>query len=396
RHPELFTLAIAHVDADAFYASIEKRDAPELQARPVIVGGGRRGVVAACCYLARARGVRSAMPMFKALAACPEAVVIRPDMAKYAREAQRIRALMAELTPAVEILSIDEAVLDLSGTEALHRAPPAVVLARLARRIEQEVGVTVSIGLGPNRLLAKIAAGRDKPRGFTVIGRAEAAGLLAPEPVSLLPGIGPAMERRLAGLGITRLGQLAALSPAEARARLGEEGPRLAAYARGEDDRPVRPDRPPRGLSAETTFEVDLSALPALEAELWRMAERLARRLGEKDLAAAGIVLKLKRADFLVHSRSLRLPAPTRVPERLFAAARPLLAREADGQAAFRLIGLAAAPLAPGRLADPPDLAEPEAARQAARWAAVETLRRRFGEAAVVMGRSLRAPRRGG
>ncbi|MCX7685646.1 MAG: DNA polymerase IV, partial [Acetobacteraceae bacterium] len=372
RHPELFTLAIAHVDADAFYASIEKRDAPELQARPVIVGGGRRGVVAACCYLARARGVRSAMPMFKALAACPEAVGIRPDMAKYAREARRIRALMAELTPAVEILSIDEAVLDLSGTEALHRAPPAVVLARLARRIEQEVGVTVSIGLGPNRLLAKIAAGRDKPRGFTVIGRAEAAGLLAPEPVGLLPGIGPAMERRLAGLGITRLGQLAALSAAEARARLGEEGPRLAARARGEDDRPVRPGRPPRSLSAETTFEADLSALPALEAELWRMAERLARRLGEKDLAAAGIVLKLKRADFSVHSRSLRLPAPTRVPERLFAAARPLLAREADGQAAFRLIGLAAAPLAPGHLADPPDLAEPEAARQAARWAAVE------------------------
>ncbi|MCS6891673.1 MAG: DNA polymerase IV, partial [Rhodovarius sp.] len=183
---------------------------------------------------------------------------------------------------------------------------------------------------------------------------------------------------------------------AEARARLGEEGPGLAARARGEDDRPVRPGRPPRSLSAETTIEADLSALPALEAELWRMAERLARRLGEKDLAAAGIVLKLKRADFLVHSRSLRLPAPTRVPERLFAAARPLLAREADGQAAFRLIGLAAAPLAPGRLADPPDLAEPEAARQAARWAAVETLRRRFGEAAVVMGRSLRAPRRGG
>ena len=178
RHPELLTLAIAHVDCDAFYASVEKRDRPELAGRPVIVGGGTRGVVSASCYIARMNGVRSAMPMFKALAACPDAVVIPPDFAKYSEAARQIRALMARLTPLVQPLSIDEAVLDLTGTEALHGASPASVLARFARDVEAQVGVTISIGLAPNRLLAKIAAGRDKPRGFAVIG-SEARQLLA-------------------------------------------------------------------------------------------------------------------------------------------------------------------------------------------------------------------------
>ena len=179
-HPELLTLAIAHVDCDAFYASVEKRDRPELAARPVIVGGaGPRGVVAAACYVARIYGVRSAMPTYKALQLCPDAVVLRPDFTKYKQAARQIRALMAALTPLVQPLSIDEAVLDLAGTEALHGAPPAAVLAGFALQVEREVGITLSIGLAVNRLLAKIAAGRDKPRGFCVIG-AEAASLLAP------------------------------------------------------------------------------------------------------------------------------------------------------------------------------------------------------------------------
>jgi len=193
RHPELHTLGIAHVDCDAFFASVEKRDRPELAGRPVLVGGGVRGVVTAACYVARLSGVRSAWPMFKALKACPDAVVIRPDFAKYAAAARHIRTLMAELTPLMQPLSIDEAVLDLRGTEALHAASPATTLARFARRVEQEVGITVSIGLAPNRLLSKLAAGRDKPRGFAVLG-SEAARILAREPVRLLPGIGPAFE----------------------------------------------------------------------------------------------------------------------------------------------------------------------------------------------------------
>ena len=389
RHPELLALSIAHVDCDAFYASVEKRDRPELLPVPVVVGGGHRGVVAAACYIARAAGVRSAMPMFKALRLCPDAVVLKPDMAKYAAEARRIRALMERLTQLVQPLSIDEAVLDLSGTAALHRAPPAAVLARFVLEVEREVGVTVSVGLAPNRLLAKIAAERDKPRGFAVIGAAEAASLLAPEPVTLLPGVGPAMARRLAAAGFTRVGQLAALAPLEAARRFGEEGPALAARARGEDARPVVPERETRSISAETTFDTDLSAVEALERPLWRMCEKLSRRLAEKGFAAGGVVLKLKTAGFALRTRHARLPAPTVLPDTLFAAARPLLLREADGTA-FRLIGVGAQPLLPAVLADRGDLADPEAPRRAARWRAMEALRARFGEGAVVRGRGLR------
>ncbi len=293
RHPDLFRLAIAHVDCDAFYASVEKRDRPELQGVPVIVGGGVRGVVTTACYVARLYGVHSAQPMFKALKLCPDAVVIRPDFSKYTAAARQMRALMAELTPLVQPLSIDEAVLDLSGTEALHGAPPAAVLARFARRVEAEVGVTVSIGLAGNRLLAKIAAGRDKPRGFSVLG-ADAAEVLAPEPVGLLPGVGPVLERKLHALGITHLAHLQALDDRRARERLGEDGPALARRARGEDVRLVTLDGEAKSVSAETTFDRDIADLAGLEQHLWRMAEKLGRRLREKELAAGGVVLKLK------------------------------------------------------------------------------------------------------
>ncbi|MBY0331428.1 MAG: DNA polymerase IV [Acetobacteraceae bacterium] len=392
RHAELFTLSVAHVDCDAFYASVEKRDRPELAARPVIVGGGRRGVVSAACYVARTRGVRSATPMFKALAACPDAVVIKPDMAKYVAVARRIRGLMEALTPLLQPLSIDEAVMDLRGTEALHRAPPAIVLARFAQDVERAVGVTISIGLAPNRLLAKLTAERDKPRGFAVLGAGEARDWLAPQPVTLLPGVGPALARRLEAAGFTRLGQLGALEAREAARRFGEDGPVLAARARGEDSRPVDPSRETKSISAETTFEADITALDALERPLWRMCERLGRRLREKELAAAGVVLKLKTAGFALRTRNARLPSPTTLPETLFAAARPLLAREADGTA-FRLIGIGAQPLAPAAEADRGDLADPDAPRRAARWQAVEALRARFGEDAVVQGRGLKPPR---
>jgi DNA polymerase-4 len=387
-HPALFALSVAHVDCDAFYASVEKRDRPELLTKPVIVGGGRRGVVSAACYVARLRGVRSAMPMFKALAACPDAVVIRPDMPKYVAAAKKVRALMAALTPLVQPLSIDEAALDLAGTEALHRAPPAVVLARFARDVEAQVGITVSIGLARNRLLAKLAAERDKPRGFRVLGD-EAAAWLAEQPVTLLPGVGPALAKRLHAAGFMRLGQLAALDAREAAKRFGEEGPSLAARARGEDARAVSPEREARSVSAETTFESDLRTLADLERALWRLCEKLAVRLREKQLAAAGVVLKLKTAGFETRSRQARLATPTRLPETLFRAAQPLLAREATG-GAFRLIGIGAQPLAPGADADLPDLADPDAGRRSAKWRAVESLRARFGADAVVSGRGLR------
>ena len=386
-HPDLFRLTVAHIDCDAFYASVEKRDQPELATRPVIVGGGTRGVVAACCYIARLSGVRSAMPMFKARAACPDAVVIKPDIAKYAREGARIRAMMEVLTPLVQPLSIDEAVLDLRGTEALHNAPPAVVLARFALAVEREVGVTVSVGLAANRLMAKLAAERDKPRGFAVIGAGEAAAWLAPQSVAVLPGVGPAMAKRLAAAGFVRLGQLAALDARAALARFGADGPALVARARGEDNRAVNPARETKSISAETTFDTDIALLAALEAPLWQLCEKLARRLKDKGFAAGGLVLKLKTADFALRTRSQRLPEPSLLPEVIFAAARPLLQREADGTA-FRLIGIGAQPLAP---ADQADLADPEAPRRAARWKAMEALRARFGEDAVMAGRGFKA-----
>jgi DNA polymerase IV len=388
-HRSLLRLTIAHIDCDAFYASVEKRDRPELQSRPVIVGGGTRGVVTAACYVARIYGVKSAMPMFKALKACPDAVVIKPNFEKYTAASRQVRALMNELTPLVQPLSIDEAVLDLSGTEALHGAAPAVVLARFAGAVEKQVGVTVSIGLAANRLMAKIAAGRGKPRGFTVIDAGEAASLLAPESVRLLPGVGAALARKLETIGITRLGQLQALPDRDAVRKLGDDGPALVRRARGEDTRIVDPTREAKSVSAETTFDRDLSTLADLERPLWRLCEKLARRLKEHDLAAGGVVLKLKTARFASRTRAARLSSPTVLPDRLFDLARALLAKEATGTE-FRLIGIGANPLVPGSAADQGDLADVTTPRRAAAQAAIDALRGRFGEAAIARGRSLR------
>ena len=386
-HPELFELTIAHIDCDAFFASVEKRDRPELAGRPVLVGGGTRGVVTAACYVARLYGVRSAMPMFKALAACPDAVVIRPDFAKYAAASRAMRTMMERLSPLVQPLSIDEAVIDMSGTAALHGAPPAAVLARFARDVEAELGLTVSIGLAPNRLLAKIAAGRDKPRGFAVMG-SDARAVLGSEPVRLLPGIGPALQRRLAARGITHLSHLQALDDRAAFDRLGKDGPSLARRARGEDSRRVTTERDTKSVSAETTFNADMVSAAAMEKPLWHLAEKLARRLREKELAAGGVVLKLKTSRFALRTRAVRLAGPTVLPDLLFAAARGLLAREADGTA-FRLIGIGASPLIDGADADRDDLADPDAARRVAAQKAVDSLRARFGDGAIGRGRGL-------
>jgi DNA polymerase-4 len=328
------------------------------------------------------------MPMFKALKLCPQAVVIRPRMSKYVEVSREIRGLMEGLTPLVRPLSIDEAVLDLSGTEALHGAAPAIVLSRLARRVEAQVGVTISIGLAGNRLLAKMAAERGKPRGFFVLG-AEAAEVLAGETVGVLPGVGPAMVKRLGGIGITLVGQLAALDSARARKLLGEDGPFLAARARGEDFRAVHLERDTKSISAETTFSGDLSGLAALEGELWALCEKLGTRLRAEDFAAAGVVLKLKTADFKGRTRNVRLSGPTRLPETLFEAARGLLRREVDGTT-FRLIGVGAQPLVGAALADVGDLADAAVVRRrAARQGAIDKLRDRFGAGAIGHGRGL-------
>jgi DNA polymerase-4 len=261
-HPELTALSIAHMDCDAFYASVEKRDDPGLRDKAVIVGGGTRGVVSTCCYLARIKGVRSAMPMFQALKLCPEAVVVKPRMAAYVEASRAIRAMMEELTPAIEPLSLDEAFLDLTGTARLHGAPPAVLLARLTKRMEDELGLTGSIGLSHNKFLAKIASDLDKPRGFSVIGRAETAAFLKPRQVRIIWGVGTATQAALEAAGIRTIADLLRWDRADLAARFGHMGDRLFHLARGEDRRRVARDEMPKSISKETTFSTKTPPTP--------------------------------------------------------------------------------------------------------------------------------------
>jgi DNA polymerase-4 len=344
RHPELHELSVAHIDCDAFYASIEKRDNPALVNKPVIVGGGRRGVVAAACYVARLYGVRSAMPMFKALEACPDAVVIRPDMAKYAEAGRKIREMMRAVTPLVQPLSIDEAFLDLGAMDRQHRGSAAVALARLVLRIEHDCGVTASIGLSYNKFLAKIASDLNKPRGFAVIGRAEAQAFLAPKPVGLLWGVGKSLQTKLQRDGISTIGQLQQHGEGELVARYGSIGSRLYRFSRGDDDRAVTPDSPTKSISAETTFQTDISDPVRLQERLWSLCERVAQRLRDKRLTGRTVTVKLKAADFQLFTRSRRVASPTQQAAAIFDAAAPLLRKEATGRA-FRLIGVGVADL---------------------------------------------------
>jgi len=354
-HPELHGLTIAHIDCDAFYASIEKRDNPDLANKPVIVGGGRRGVVAAACYVARMYGVRSAMPMYRALEACPDAVVIRPDMAKYRDAGLQIRDMMRALTPLVQPLSIDEAFLDLSGIDRLHRGSPATALARLVLRIEHDCGVSASIGLSYNKFLAKIASDLNKPRGFAVIGRAEAMAFLAPRSVGMLWGVGKALQSKMRRDGITTIGQLQERSEFDLVSRYGSIGTRLYRFARGEDDRKVTPESKTKSISSETTFSTDFSDPVKLQEQLRPLCDAVARRLRAKRLAGVTVTVKLKGADFQLLTRSRRLASPTQQADAIFETAAPLVRKEADGRA-FRLIGVGVADLVTESEADPPDL----------------------------------------
>jgi len=383
RHPEIGTLTIAHVDCDAFYATIEKRDNPAIADQPVLVGGGRRGVVAACCYIARTYGIHSAMPMFEALKRCPNAIVIRPDMAKYARVGREVRAMMLNLTPLVEPLSIDEAFLDLSGTERLHGMAAAKTLAQFACSVEREVGITVSIGLSYNKFLAKTASDLDKPRGYAVLGEKEAAAYLAPRPVSAIFGVGQVTQARLARDGYRLIADLQRADPADLMRRYGEDGLRLSRLSRGIDTRRVSPDREAKSISSETTFETDISEFRALERRLWLLTEKVSARLKAAELVGGTVTLKLKTADFRTRTRARSLVHPTQFATTIFAAGRDLLAREMDGTA-FRLIGIGVNALTED--AGTVDFIE---SRTANAEAAVDKLREKFGRDAVLKGIAL-------
>ena len=378
------------MDCDAFYASVEKRDNPGIRDQPVIVGGGTRGVVSTCCYLARIKGVRSAMPMFQALKLCPEAVVVKPRFPAYIEASRAIRAMMEDLTPAIEPLSLDEAFLDLTGTERLHGHPPAVMLAGLTKRMEDQLGLTGSIGLSHNKFLAKIASDLDKPRGFSVVGKAETQAFLAPKPVRILWGVGTATQSSLDQAGIRTIADLLRWDRRDLTARFGQTGDRLYHLARGEDHRRVNRDEKLKSVSKETTFHEDTSDEGILDGHIWRLSEQVADRAKSKHLGGRTVTLKLKRTDFQLITRRHALSDPTQLTDRIYRAAKDLY-DQTGPKGPYRLIGVGISDLVEQAHCDlSHDLLDPDAERRAKAERAADAIRARFGTGAIIKGRSLR------
>ncbi len=390
-HAELFELGIAHMDCDAFFASVEKRDNPALAGKPVIIGGGRRGVVSTACYVARIRGVRSAMPMFQALKLCPDAVVIAPRMQAYAEASRAIRQMMEDMTPAIEPLSLDEAFLDLRGTQRLHGAPPAVMLARLVRRMKVELGLTGSIGLSHNKFLAKIASDLDKPHGYSVIGKAETAAFLHDKPVRMIWGVGAAGQASLEAAGIRSFADLLRWDRRELHARFGTMGERLWHLARGQDTRGVSAHAPMKSISNETTFSEDTGDAGLLDGHLWRLSEKVSARAKAKALAGRVVTVKLKRSDHSALSRRLSLRDATQMADVIYRTAKGLFDQVGPNEGPYRLIGVGLSDLIDESGADlSADLLDPDAERRAKTERATDAIRKKFGPEAIVKGRGLR------
>lgn len=378
------------MDCDAFYASVEKRENPELADKPVIIGGGRRGVVSTACYVARIRGVRSAMPMFQALKLCPDAVIIKPRMELYAEVSKKIRQMMEDLTPAIQPLSLDEAFLDLSGTQRLHGAPPAVMLAKLVQRMKRELGVTGSIGLSHNKFLAKIASDLDKPNGFAVIGKAETEGFLENKPVTMIWGVGGSTASALEASGIRTFADLRRWDRLALHDRFGSMGDRLYDLSRGKDSRRVSNDEPIKSISNETTFESDTSDKYLLDGHIWRMSEKVSSRAKARNLAGRVVTLKLKRADHKTLTRRQSLRDATQMADTIYRHARALMEPE-ERSGPFRLLGVGLSDLCPAVEADlTGDLLDPQARRRAGAERAADAIRDRFGKDAIIKGRALR------
>lgn len=389
-HPELFALSIAHMDCDAFYASVEKRDDPSLQNKPVIIGGGRRGVVSTACYVARIRGVRSAMPMFQALKLCPEAVIIKPRMDAYVEASRAIRDMMSEMTPDIEPLSLDEAFMDLSGTARLHGRPPAVMLAHLIKRMRTELGLTGSIGLSHNKFLAKVASDLNKPHGFSIIGAAETDDFLRDKPVRMIWGVGPAAQAAFDKAGIRTFSDLLRWERTELIARFGSTGDRLWHLARGKDARRISAHTPMKSISNETTFNEDTSDPDLLDGHLWRMAEKVSDRAKAKDLAGRVVTLKLKRSDHSLLSKRISLRDSTQMADTIYRTARALFDQVGE-QGPYRLLGCGISDLMDATGADRSgDLLDPLAKKRGDAERATDEIRARFGTDAILKGRALR------
>jgi len=378
------------MDCDAFYASVEKRDNPKLADKPVIIGGGRRGVVSTACYVARVRGVKSAMPMYQALKLCPDAVVVRPRMDEYVKASKAIRAIMQDLTPDIEPLSLDEAFMDMRGTTKLHGAPPAVMLAKLINRMRDELGLTGSIGLSHNKFLAKVASDLEKPRGYSVIGVAETAEFLKDKPISLIWGVGSVSQDALSKAGIRFFKDLLRWDRRDLSVRFGSLGDRLWHLARGQDRRRVTANAAVKSISNETTFSEDTSNTDILDGHIWRLAEKVSDRAKARGLAGRVVTLKLKRADHSLLSRRLSLREPTQIADRIYRTARNLL-DQSSRSGSYRLIGVGISDLVSDSDSDlTTDLLDPNEQNRAKAERATDAIRAKFGNGSILKGRSLR------
>jgi DNA polymerase-4 len=387
RHSEIHKLSIAHIDCDAFYASVEKRDNPELEAKPLIIGGGRRGVVSTCCYIARTYGVYSAMPMFKANELCPEAIILAPNIKKYLSVSKDIKKIFDELTPVVEPLSIDEAFLDLSGTEKLHGMSPAKVLNKATKRIEHEIGITASIGLSYNKFLAKLASDLNKPNGFSVIGKKEAKRFLSTQPITKIWGVGKVLNKKMGRGGITQIGQLQKMDLNKLVRDYGIMGERLYYFSRGDDRRKVIPIQKVKSVSNETTLDGDIANYKALKKHLWQLCEKLSARLKQKHLSAKTVTLKLKTSNFRSISRSVSISSPTQMAEILYTQGKFLLKPECSGLK-YRLIGIGVSKFSNDQDADMPDLIDPIMDNKIKTEKAMDRIRDRFGSHIINKGRT--------
>ncbi len=386
--------AILHVDMDAFYASVEQRDRPELRGRPVIVGGGGpRGVVAAASYEVRVFGVHSAMPTREALRRCPDAIVVAPRIAHYSEVSRQIFAVFHEFTPLVQGLSLDEAFLDVTAsTGALGSA--VHIAQEIKRRIRSRTSLTASVGVAPNKLVAKIASDLRKPDGLVVVRPAEVQALLDPLPVRKLFGLGPKTAPKVEALGIRTLGELRQASPARLRPIFGRYVERVQQRAAGIDDRPVEPDVDEKQISAEETFDVDIADRARLRAEAVRLADKACARMRRQGLSAGCVVVKIRRGDFTTYTRQRAIEPRTQETRVVARVATELLDAwyATQPRAALRLLGVGVSDLAEERQVDL--FAAPESTRNRQLDAAVDEIRGRFGTVALRPASSIRRDRK--
>lgn len=390
--------SILHADMDAFFASVEQRDDPSLRGKPVLVGGsGKRGVVAAASYEARVFGCRSAMPMVTALRLCPDAVVVRGSYEEYKRSSSKVFAIFESFTPLVQPLSIDEAFLDVTGS--LRAMGDPVSIARSIReRVLAEVGLTVSVGVAPNKFLAKLASDMDKPDGLTVIDVGKVQQTLDPLPVTRIFGIGGAAEKKLASLGVRTIGDLRRMPVEAVTAKLGSFGERIHELAHGIDDRPVVPDREAKSVGHEQTFGEDLTEPDDVRSVMLDQAEQVGRRLRAKDRKAKTVTVKIRFGDFETITRAHTLERSTDETQAIYEAARELFdAWARRGFRPVRLIGVTTSHLSGAGEPEQAGLFEDPSAHEKRRDvdAAFDAINEKFGKRAITRAGALRRDRKG-